>query len=263
MKNRVYPQRVGEDTIVRKGDRLVLYSKVDMEDWVVLHTRKTAIYINDEAWCLVGKQSSAGEVCYILEPWPDVTSEVSGRVVRYSERYVRFRDEAVKQRRRENGIGAVLYYLRFLIGFLPSGVKAKIETAFGVPAKNATIISIFIELMSFFVLGIWLLYVFGMFYWSQSDRFVYDYAVVEALIEYTPAFIVLPLILLIDVVMRYDSYLRSDHSPLGVFEWVWRMFKKAPRKPAGSSFKTRRQSYDNLRRPRNQGLRPGQKRSLP
>ena len=232
MKNCEYPQRVGEDRILRTGERIAVYSKVDMDEWRIQNTRKTAIYINDEALCLVGKQFSGKDVCYLLEPWPDIAQEIPGRVIRYDEEYVKARDEAAKKRRLENGIGPLLYHVRFLIGFLPSSVKARIEADFGVSARDATIISIFIELLLFFCIGVWLIYAYGMFYWAQSGRFMYEYAVMEALIKYIPAFVLSPLILFIDVFIRYGSYLKGDRSPLGAYEWVWRWawrtFPKTP-----------------------------------
>jgi len=40
-------------------------------------------------------------------------------------------------------------------------------------------------------------------------------------ITYIPGFIALTLMLLVDVAMRYGSYLREEVNPLGAFEWVW------------------------------------------
>jgi len=154
MENCAYPRNVGEDVILRKGERLVVCSKVDMDEWEIGEIRKTAIYINDESWFIVGKQFSAsGEVRYLLEPWLDAMREIPGRVIRYDEEYVRARDEAEKKKRFESRIYPILYLMSGLIGFLPSGVKAKIEAKFGVSARNTTIISIFIELLLFFLSG--------------------------------------------------------------------------------------------------------------
>jgi hypothetical protein len=70
MKNQSYPRRVGDDRIMRRGEQLIVCSKVDMEEWQVQQNRKTAILIDDEVWCLVGKQyKAAKEVRYFLDPW--------------------------------------------------------------------------------------------------------------------------------------------------------------------------------------------------
>jgi len=222
MDDCAYPRNVGRDVILRKGEQLVVCSKMDMDEWEVGDMRKTAIYINDEYWFIIGKQfSSTGEVRYLLDPWHDAMREIPRRVIRYDENYVSARDEVEKARRLESSIYPILHILRGLIGFLPSGVKGKIEDKFGVSARGATIISIFIELLLFFVLCVWLIYAFGVFYASQQGRFIYAAAVIEALYKYIPAFLLPPLILLIDIAMRYGSYLREEVNPLGAFEWVW------------------------------------------
>ena len=124
----------------------------------------------------------------------------------------------------ENRIGYVLYHMRFLIGFLPSGTKARIETNFGVSARDATMISIVIELMLFFAsTGLWLL------------------------VSSITAFMVFTTILFTDIVMRYDSYLRDERSPLGLFEWVWRMLKKLKNR-IGKQVMGRRQNENQYKR---------------
>jgi hypothetical protein len=215
---------IGNDTIMRRGEQLIICSKVDMHDWQVQQIRKTAIYVDDEAWCLVGKQHTATkEVRYLLDFWPDLIREIPGRRIRYDEAYVRARNEAAKKRRLEVGIGPILYHLRAVIGFLPSRVKSKIETVFGIPARNATLISILIELPLFFVLGAFL------------QIFVYGSMHAPNLVVFIPTFIVLVPILFVDLIMRYHSYLREDASPLGALEWIVRW--KAPKSPT-SPFKS-------------------------
>ena len=157
MEKQTYPQTMGEDRIVRRGEQLIVCSKMDMDEWRVQENRVTAIYINNESWCLVGKQYTvAKEVRYILDPWPEHLHRIPGRRIKYDEEYVRVRDEAERKRKIEEGVGPILYHLRGLIGFLPSRVKSGIEANFGVPARNATFISIIVELFLFFVLGAFL-----------------------------------------------------------------------------------------------------------
>ena len=101
MKNPIYPRRIGEDRIIRRGDHLVICSKVYMDDWRIRGTRKTAILIDDEIWCLVGKQfSDTKEIHYILEPYPDYLSLLPGRGIRHDEDYVR--DWAEVDKKRQN-----------------------------------------------------------------------------------------------------------------------------------------------------------------
>jgi hypothetical protein len=172
-------------------------------------------------WRLVGKQYTASkEVRYLLESWPEILKEIPGRMIRYDEEYVRARNEAEKKRKIEAGVGPILYHLRALIGFLPSRVKSRIEADFGVPARNATLISIIIELFLFFVLGAFL------------QIFTYGAMRTPELVVFIPAFIVLVPVVFIDLVMRYHSYLREDSSPWGFYEWVVR--RKGAGKKASS-----------------------------
>jgi hypothetical protein len=211
MEHQTYPRRVGDDRIKRRGEQLVVCSKVDMDEWQIQQYRKTAIYINDEVWCLVGKQyMAAKEVRYLLDPWPELLKEIPGRRIRYDEEYVKARTEAERKRKIEAGVGPVLHHFKALIGFLPSRVKSRIQASFGVPARNATFISIIIELFLFFVLGAFL------------QIFTFGAMRQPGLAVYIPVFIVLVPVLFVDLVMRYNSYIREDASPLGVFEWVVR-----------------------------------------
>jgi|WetSurMetagenome_2_1015567.scaffolds.fasta_scaffold161630_2 hypothetical protein len=209
MPGQTYLMRVGEDRIVRRGTQLLVCSKVDMEEWQIQQTRKTAIYIDDEAWCLVEKRYvAANEVRYLLDPWPENSHQIPGRRIRYDEAYVRARNETLRKKRIENGAGPVLYHLRAVVGLLPSGIKSMIEANFGVPVRNATFLSIILELMVFFMLGAMLLI------------FVVGAMLHPLLVFSVPIFIVLIVSISLDLVMRYHSYVREDASPWGLFEWV-------------------------------------------
>jgi hypothetical protein len=154
MQNQAFPRRIGDDRIMRRGEQLIVCSKVDMEGWQVRQNRKTVIFINDEAWCLVGKQyTAAKEVHYLLDPWPEHVYQIAGQRIRYDDEYVRARNEAEQKRKIEAGFSPVLFHLRTIIGFLPSRLKSSIEERFGVPARNSTFISIIVELfLPFFCL---------------------------------------------------------------------------------------------------------------
>ena len=229
-----FPRRIGSDTLLRKGDQLIVCSRADMDEWQIRQTRKTIIQINGEDWCLVGKQyTAAKEVRYFLDPWPDLIKEIPGRRIRYDEEYVRARNEAMNKRRLESRIGPILHYLKPLIGFLPSCVKLRIESDFGIPARNATFMSIIVELLLFFMLG------------AFVQIFTYGAMQAPALVVFIPTFIVPVPILFADLVMRYSSYLREDASPLGLLEWVGKW--KGTKSPA---FPCRSGKKDDLNPPK-------------
>jgi len=214
MKYQSYPRKVGEDRILRRGDQLVVCSQVDMEEWQIRDNRKTAVYIDDAVWCLVEKQfSDDGEIRYILDPWPDYLRHIPGRRIRYDEAYVGACREADKKRKTLNRYGPLLGLLKFIIGFLPSGVKAAIEEKIGVPARNASFISIIIELY----LLILIVFMHLIFTLASSYARFYSSSVVLSV----PSLLLYVIVLTPDLVMRYNSYFRGDASPLGLFEWYF------------------------------------------
>jgi hypothetical protein len=208
MKNHAYPSRMGEDRILRRGEQLVICSKVDMDEWQVQGTRKTAVIIEDDVWCLVGKEfTDSKEVHYILEPYSDYLSQLPGRRIRYDEEYVRICKGADDKKKIEARSDTFLYPFRAFIGFLSSQRKAAIEKKFSIPARNATFASILIE---FYVLA-----VLGFFWWV--------FALLGAIV--IPVYLAV-LVLFIDIIFRYGSYLREDASPLGFLEWLFRFLHR-------------------------------------
>jgi len=211
MKNQSYPRKVGEDRILRRGDQLVVCSQVDMEEWQIRDNRKTAVFIDDAVWCLVEKQfTDNGKIRYILDPWPDYLRHIPGRRIQYDEAYVGACREADKRRKTLNRYGPVLGLLKFIIGFLPSGVKAAIEKNIGVPARNASFISIIIELYLLLLIGFMLLI------FSLAGLHV------PIILLDVPTLLFYVIFLTPDLLVRYDSYSRGDASPLGLFEWYFK-----------------------------------------
>lgn len=203
MKSQGYPRQVGEDRILIQGEQLVICSKVDMDDWQIQGTRKTAVIIDNAVWCLVGKQfANKNEIHYILEPYSDYLSQLPGRRIRYDEEYVKAWREADRKRKIEARSDTFLYPFRWFIGFLPSRRKASIEQKYGIPARNAAFASIIVE----FVLCV----LFGHLWWVSL--FLGPIVVPVLLTTVT---------LIIDLAFRYGSYLREDASPYGFLEWFF------------------------------------------
>jgi hypothetical protein len=210
MAKQSYPRRVGEDTILRQGEQLIVCSKVDMDEWRVQENRRTAILIDEEVWCLTGKQyTELKEVHYYLDPWPDYMHRIPGKTIRYDYRYAMACKESDRKRKIENRAYPFLYPLRILIGFLPSFIKHRIEEHFGVSAREATIASILFELYLFFIVGT-LLCIFS--FVSPSS---------PILIFCLPLLIPLVIVMGFDLVLRYDNHLRENPDPLGFCEWLF------------------------------------------
>ena len=83
----------GTDRIVPRGDKLVVYSSVDMHDWQVRRYRRPAIIVDGVTYFVAKKEAGENkEVRYVLEPWPENFRDLAGRRIHYDEEYVRVRD---------------------------------------------------------------------------------------------------------------------------------------------------------------------------
>jgi hypothetical protein len=218
------PQIVGTDRMMRRGEQMIIQTAVDADDWRIGVGRKTAILIGDEVWCLAGKEiSPAGGVRYVLDPWPEYMNQIPGRRIRYDVAYVQTRNEAEKVRKvLERGYKWLIHF-RMFIGFLPSPIKLEIENRFGVPARNASFISIMIEFFLFFMIGA-VVQIFGMAGALSGSSF-----------DFVPLFALIAFTLIVDFAVRYDSYWRGDHSPWGFLEWVFHPSRiGVPLQPSGA-----------------------------
>jgi hypothetical protein len=210
--------RFGSDRVRRKGDRIEVHAAMEMHEWELREKRKTAILIGEEAWCLAGKEITPGGIRYILVPWPEYLHQIPGRRIRYDAAYVKARDEAAIRNQRRVILARVLTHFRIFIGFLPSPLKARIEETCGISARNATFISIMIELFLFFAVGA-LAVVFdvaSMFESALSCKPSMGF------ISPVTACVAITLLLFLDVTVRYGSYWRQDQSPWGFCEWMFR-----------------------------------------
>ena len=104
--------------------------------------------------------------------------------------------------------------LKPLIGLMPSAAKLRIEAEFGISARSATFFSLWLEVCIFLGLGV-LVSAFayaGMYALAASGTIVGPYLLL--------GLIVVEAALLIDLIMRYSSYLQEDLSPCGFYEWI-------------------------------------------
>jgi len=205
----------GTDRIVPRGDKLVVYSSVDMHDWQVRRYRRPAIIVDGVTYFVAKKEAGENkEVRYVLEPWPENFRDLAGRRIHYDEEYVRARDAARAEMRRRDLVYSLLLALKPLIGLMPSAAKLRIEAEFGISARSATFFSLWLEVCIFLGLGV-LVSAFayaGMYALAASGTIVGPYLLL--------GLIVVEAALLIDLIMRYSSYLQEDLSPCGFYEWI-------------------------------------------
>jgi len=140
------PKVYGRDRIFRHGQRLIVIAAVDMPEWEVRKNRKTVILVGTTIWWVAGKERSGrGSVRCTLEPWDEHLNQIAGRTIRYDAEYVRQRDEDLKLWRICKRRSDALVLVKPLIGFLPSGIKVRIEELYDISARSTTFASLFVQ----------------------------------------------------------------------------------------------------------------------
>jgi len=202
----------GNDRVYRRGENLIVRSATENPYWEVREYRKIAVLIGDDVWCVSSKETvGKHSVRYTLDPWPEHLHQIAGRKFRYDAEYVRKRDEAEKQKRRRNLIAFMLLHFRLLIGFLPSCIKIYIDEEFGISARSASLASIVLEFFIFIAVGV-LTFIFSIVGFYSVQFFKINLVVV---------LIMSMMVLSMDLVIRYGSYLRENSMPPGFCEWAF------------------------------------------
>lgn len=202
----VYSRSVGSDYVTREGDYLVIYSSADMPDWYAREYRKQAIFFEGLRFYVAEKTIiGGGEFRYALAPWPEDLQDMPSRVIQYDENYVRARDRALRQMRKDQYWESILFLIKPLIGFLPSSYKLKLQGKYGIDPEQATAYSLWIEYMVLFVHGA--LLVIGSF--TTIFSMFYLLGVI---------FLILP-----DVLARYSNSLKDEKPHYGFYEWLFKI----------------------------------------
>jgi len=192
---------VGPDLVRIEDGILVIYSRRHMPDWVVREFCRPALWFQDRKFYLRSRESVRGSRCwkYALCLWPESDLESAPYSICYTEAYVQERE---RQFRSEFAAGSgrqlLLPFYPFL-GFFWSGLKDNLG-ALGFNARSTTAISVMIELGVAMLLGIFTGYLGS---WSIRNVVVF-------------------LILMADVVFRYDAVLRDKMRQPGLLEWCFR-----------------------------------------
>jgi hypothetical protein len=202
----VYSKSVGSDYVRREGDYLVIYSSADMPDWYAREFRKQAIFFEGLRF-FVAEKTVVGEkeFRYALSPWPEDLQDMPSRVVHYDEDFVRARDRALREMRKDQYWELILFLIKPLIGFLPSSYKLRIQGKYGIDPEQATAYSLWIEYMLLFVDGG--LLVIGSF--TTIFNIFYLIGII---------FLLLP-----DVIVRYNNSLKDEKILYGFYEWLFKL----------------------------------------
>ncbi len=192
---------VGPDVVRIETGVLVIYSKRDMSEWVVREFKRPAIRFKGHKFYLRDKTSADKPFRwkYTLWPWTDDDLEMPPYEIDYDEDYVCERESEFKGRMAADSVHWSLLPLYPFLGFLWSGVKDRLQD-FGFVPRSITSQSVMLEFGVMLLWGIYVGYLFG-----------------GSLLNYT-----MLLVLVVDVIMRYDAVLGDKPIQPGFLEWIFR-----------------------------------------
>ena len=193
--------KVGPDVVRIEAGVLVIYSRRDMSEWVVREFKRPAIRFKGRKFYLRDKTPTEKPFRwkYTLWPWTDDDLDVPAYEIDYNEDYVRQRESEFKGRVAADSVHWSLLPLYPFLGFLWSGVKDWLQD-FGFVPRSITSLSVMLEFGVTLLWGIYVGYLFG-----------------QSLLNYT-----ILLVLVADVIMRYDAVLGDKPIQPGFLEWIFR-----------------------------------------
>lgn len=200
---------LGNDQIRLKENKMLIFSPVDMEDWMVSEYRKTEVTFQGRPYCLVGKEKIAdNKYCYKLVMWTNELKDYPGKRINYDLDYVQDRDETIRINRFSGIYRIIIIPLLPFLGFLWSGLKLKLHDKVGIHPLSITFYSIFFE----FILGLNIMVFFSIMLFSGMS-FVFI----------LPPFAVL---FLVDAAMRFGRAFNGNLLQYGFYEWFFSMIMR-------------------------------------
>jgi hypothetical protein len=194
-------ERIGRDLVRIEDGVLVIYSQRDMPDWVVREFKRPAIRFKGHKFYLRAKSAAEKPFRwkYTLWPWTADMLEMPPYEIDYGEEYVRAREAEFKDGATADSVHWSLMPLYPLLGFLWSGLKEKL-VGFGFNPRSLTSMSVMLEF------GLMLLQ--GIYVGWLAHGVIINYVVL--------------LVLVADVIMRYDAVLGDKPLQPGFLEWLFR-----------------------------------------
>lgn len=215
------PIPIGSDLVSREGERIVVDAARDMPDWEVRKARRAQIQFRDRVYFVASRVPGArGRVTFLLEPWPEKSTDVPGARLVYDREYVRRRDQEVGLARVGMALQPLLVSLTPLVGFLPSATKRRLHTALGIHPVRATRWSVYLEGAVVLLLGTYLTimaFVAGLGGAAAIGFGMFAQAVVQ-------------MVLTLDLVFRVASLIRGTLDQDGAYEWLFRPLVKLLRR---------------------------------
>ncbi len=207
---------VGSDTVWFEGRRLVVDAARDMPDWQVRQHRRPQIRFRNHLYFPVERtEGKWGKVRFVLEPWPERSTDLPGPRIEYDASYVLARDGAARRSMAGEGLGPLIFVAMPVIGLLPSMVKARIQDRLGINPESATRASVTAEAG----VAVLLLFFWGVSGWGNLISTMKEGVALFGGAQCTLFLIILALGL--DWAFRWGAVFRGTGFYPGFYEWLW------------------------------------------
>jgi hypothetical protein len=224
---------IGSDTAWFEARRLVIDAARDMPDWEVRQHRKPQIRFRSHVYFPVERvEGKWGRVRFVLEPWPEGSTDVPGPRIDYDESYVLERDGTARRSLAGAGLGPLLYLTFPLLGLLPSAIKEQLEQRFGLPQGTVTYVSILFEGTFALVLFV----AWGISGWANMITALAPGGG-PAVGSLQCTIFGFAILIGTDWAFRWGAHFRGGETSPGFYEWLWGPLLKSllDRRGGGSS----------------------------
>ena len=131
--------KFGSDLIQIQQNQIEILSRRENTDWEVRDYNRLAIYFRDRRYYLKRvTPENRGRIRFLLVPWSEDLQDNPWRIMTYDEAYVRERDSQVITEEFTTFRSILLIAAYPLLGFLPSGLKQRIQEWTPFDARMAT-----------------------------------------------------------------------------------------------------------------------------
>jgi len=214
-------EAVGSDALLFKDGRLIVHSSCEMPEWKATRYRKTAVVFNERTYAVVSRlRLPAGGCRYVLEPWSPDDHDAPGNTVHYGEAYVLERDALRREQLRLEKKAVGLFFVTWLLGFLYSETKLRLNERYAIHPVAVTEHSLFIEYLALIGLMVLLAILgasagLGPAFGASSQR------VVGGLLQPLPLLLGIA-VLGPDLVIRRSRAGTGAMTQYGFYEWAFR-----------------------------------------
>lgn len=212
---------VGKDHLTITAENVIIDAAHEITDWQIREFQRMPIFVGEFKFFLRNKVPGQKPFAmrYFLERWPeDAHFDAALVSFTYDEQFVRDRDAEHGDCERSDKLGAALMCLYPVLGFLWSGTKKKLVPCGFVP-RSITGVSIFTCVCLMILQGTFIrmrmgfiTMIFGHMKSLELGLLGLDY--------------LLLVVMLVDVVFRFDQHIKNVENPWGFGEWITKPFKK-------------------------------------